>query len=108
MAEHRVYVFRLQDRVWKESPRFRRANPDYRPGKPVVYVGSTGLAIDQRLEAHLAGGRTANRYVNKYFKRKMPREYEHIPVYKTRRRAEAREKRTALELRARGWGVWFA
>ena len=39
--EYRVYVFRLQNQVWEKSKDFRDANPDYKPRKPVVYVGST-------------------------------------------------------------------
>ena len=44
---HHVYVVELSDAVWNE-PSFRRANPDYRLGKPFVYVGMTGLDPDLR------------------------------------------------------------
>jgi hypothetical protein len=39
--------------VWNE-PRFRKVNPDYRLGKPFVYVGMTGLDPDLRFDKHKA------------------------------------------------------
>jgi hypothetical protein len=39
---HHVYVIELSKDVLFE-PRFRKNNPDYRAGKPCVYVGMTGL-----------------------------------------------------------------
>lgn len=106
MSVYRVYVLRLQDRVWDEEPKFRKANPDYVTGKPVVYVGSTGKSIDGRLQDHLGGGRTSNRFVRDYFRRKMPGEYSGIRPRASRSAIEKREQRKADELRARGWGVW--
>ena len=106
MAEYRVYVLRLQSRLWEEEPKFRAANPDYREGKPVVYVGSTGKSIEQRVADHLAGGMTSNRFVKTYFKRSMSNEYADLPVCGDRKRAEGLEARKAEELRGRGWGVW--
>lgn len=96
----------MQNRVWDKSKDFRDANPGYRKGKPVVYVGSTAKSIDERVADHLAGGMTSNRFVKKYFKRKMTREYADLPVYTDRNEAEAREEEKANELRARRWGVW--
>ena len=49
-----VYVIELSPEVW-DVFRFRRANPDYQPGKPMVYVGMTGLDIDLRFDKHKAG-----------------------------------------------------
>ena len=106
MSEYRVYVLRLQNQVWTNSKDFREANPDYKPRKPVVYVGSTGESIEERIAKHLAGGKTSNRFVKKYFRRKMPTEYADIPVCSDRPSAEALEAKKANELRARGWGVW--
>jgi len=104
--EYRVYVFRLQNQVWEKSKDFRDANPDYKPRKPVVYVGSTGESIEERVAKHRAGGMTSSRFVKKYFKREMPTEYADIPVCSDRPSAEALEAKKANELRARGWGVW--
>src|SRR6185437_5940157 len=61
---HHVYVVELADLVWNE-PSFRKANPDYRLGKPFVYVGMTGLDPDLRFDRHKAGVQS-NRFVMKY------------------------------------------
>ncbi len=103
----RVYVLRLRSQVWEDSPRCRRENPQYEERRPIVYVGSTGKSIDERLKTHLDGGVYSNTFVHKYFKRKMPSEYRGIRPRQTREAAEARESRKAEELRARGWGVWY-
>ena len=105
-GEYRVYVLRLSQQAWKREEAFRERNPDYRDGKPLVYVGHTGKAIEARVSDHLKGGRTSSKYVRKYFKNKMPREYEELPVYQTRDKALRLERKTADELRSRGWGVW--
>ena len=71
---HCVYVVELSKDVLYE-PRFRRANPDYDPGKPCVYVGMTGLLPDERFDKHKAGIRS-NRYVQRYGLRLLPEMYE--------------------------------
>ena len=106
MPEYRVYVLRLQNQVWEKSTKFQDANPDYKPRKPLVYVGSTGKTIDQRVADHLAGGRTSNIFVEEYFRRKMAYLYKNLPAFSDRPSAEALEAKTAKDLRARGWGVW--
>ena len=88
------------------EPGFRKKNPRYRDGKPLVYVGSTGKELEERLEDHLGGGRTSNKYVFEYFKRMRPDVHKGIKPRKFRRAAEKREARLAEELRGKGWGVW--
>ena len=61
---HHVYVVALSDAVWNE-PAFRKANPDHQLGKPLVYVGMTGLDPDLRFDRHKAGIQ-ANRFVQRY------------------------------------------
>jgi hypothetical protein len=51
---HHVYVVELAEQVWNEA-RFRRANPDHQMGKPLVYIGMTGLDPDLRFDKHKAG-----------------------------------------------------
>ena len=70
---HHVYVVELSDRVWNEA-RFRGANPDYQLGKPLVYVGMTGLDPDLRFDRHKAGIQ-ANRFVLEYGLRLVPSLY---------------------------------
>ena len=100
---HNVYVVLLACDVLRE-PRFRRANPDYRPGKPCVYVGMTGLTPDERFDKHKAGLK-ANRFVQRYGERLLPSLYE---VYNPMPYEGAREMEVELgiALREDGYGVW--
>jgi hypothetical protein len=102
---HHVYVVELSDRVWNE-PSFRRANPDYRLGKPFVYVGMTGLDPDLRFDKHKADIQ-ANRFVRDYGLRLRPELYE---VYNPMPYEAAREMEVELgiALREAGFGVWQA
>ena len=106
-AKHRysVYVVELSDRVWNE-PSFRKANPDYVPGKPCVYVGMTGLDPDLRFDKHKAGIQS-NRFVFKYGLRLLPELYA---VYNPMPYEAAREMEVelAIGLREAGYGVWQA
>ena len=100
-----VYVVELSDRVWN-LPAFRRANPDYKPGRPFVYVGMTGLDPDLRFDRHKAGVQ-ANRFVLEFGLRLMPELYE---VYNPMPYEAAREMEVelAIGLREAGYGVWQA
>ncbi len=102
---HHVYVVELSDRVWNEAA-FRKANPDYRLGKPFVYVGMTGLDPDLRFDRHKAGIQS-NRYVFSYGQRLLPALYE---VYNPMPYEAAREMEVelAIGLREEGYGVWQA
>lgn len=102
---HHVYVVLLSLDVLDE-PRFRQANPDYRFGKPCVYVGMTGLTPDVRFDRHKAGVK-ANRYVQQYGERLLPALYE---VYNPMPYEAAREMEVelAIGLREAGYGVWQA
>lgn len=106
VPEYRGYVIELKRSLWKKSGRFRRKNSEYQPGKPLVYVGSTGKTVEERLQDHLAGRDTENRYVTRYYKRLVPPEYEGIRPRQSRGAVERREARKAEELRGRGSGVW--
>ena len=102
---YHVYVVELADPVWNVV-RFRRANPDYRLGKPFVYVGMTGLDPDVRFDKHKAGLQ-ANRFVTDYGLHLLPAIYER---YNPMRYDEARsmEVELGIRLRALGYGVWQA
>jgi hypothetical protein len=99
-----VYVVELDREVLKER-RFARANPGYVPGQLCLYVGSTALAPEERLRNHLRGHR-GNRYVYRYGRRLRPELTSHYPPL-TRDEAELTERELALELRRRGYAVWF-
>ena len=100
---YHVYVVELSDRVWNE-PSFRKANPDYRGNKPLVYVGMTGLDPDLRFDRHKAGIQ-ANRFVTAYGLRLLPALYA---LYNPLTYDEARglEVELGIDLRESGFGVW--
>ena len=102
---HYVYVIELSGDVLYE-PKFRKANPDYLPGKPCVYVGMTGLDPDLRFDRHKAGIQ-ANRFVQDYGLQLLPELYEeHNPMpYED---AKYMEVDLAIRLREAGYGVWQA
>lgn len=102
---YHVYVVELSKQVLLHA-RFMRSNPDYRPGKPCVYVGMTGLDPDLRFDKHKAGIQ-ANRYVQKYGQRLLPELYE---LYNPLTYDEARslEVELGIDLRESGFGVWQA
>jgi len=101
---HRVYVIELDPRVWNESARFRRANPQRDPGKPCVYVGSTGLPIAERFANHLAGHRSSS-IVKRYGRELRPDLWEGLKAMSWKE-AERMERVLAKQLRADGYGVW--
>ena len=100
---HSVYVVLLSNNVLYE-PKFRKANPDYDPAKPCVYVGMTGLPPDVRFDKHKAAIQS-NRYVQRYGLRLMPELYE---VYNPMPYGAARdmEVELAIALQEEGYGVW--
>jgi hypothetical protein len=102
---HHVYVVELDDRVWNH-PRFRRANPDWKLGKPFVYVGMTGLDPDVRFDKHMAGIQS-NVFVRNYGLRLLPALYERYnPMpYQAAREMEVE---LGIHLRSAGYGVWQA
>ena len=102
---YHVYVIELDRRVMEE-PRFIKANPGYRAGKPCVYVGMTGIDPDVRFDKHKAGIQ-ANRYVQRFGVRLLPEIYEaYNPM--TYDAARDMEVELAIDLREGGYGVWQA
>jgi len=51
---HYVYVVVLDKQVL-EARKFVKANPNYKVGRPCLYVDMTGLDPDTRFEKHKAG-----------------------------------------------------
>lgn len=102
---YNVYVIELAREVLNE-PRFMKANPGYRTGKPCVYVGMTGIDPDVRFDKHKAGIQ-ANRYVQRFGLRLLPEIYE---AYNPMSYDAARdmEVELAIDLREGGYGVWQA
>jgi len=100
-----VYVIELSGDVWYEK-KFRDANPGYVPGKPLVYVGMTGLNPDVRFDKHKAGIQS-NRYAQQFGLRLLPDLYAcYNPM--PYQGARAMEVELAIGLREAGYGVWQA
>ena len=102
---HHVYVIELSRDVLYEA-RFKKANPDYVPGQPCVYVGMTGLNPDLRFDKHKAGIQ-GNKFVLTYGLHLLPHLYE---IYNPMPYHAARdmEVEVAIGLREAGYGVWQA
>jgi len=105
MHRHNVYVIELDPAIWNVA-RFRKANPDVDITKPCVYVGCTGLTPEERFAKHKAGIR-ANRYVQRFGLRLLPRLYAYAnPMpYGAARDMEVE---LAIALREQGYAVWQA
>ncbi len=102
---HHVYVVELSNDVLRES-RFQKANPDYIPDKPCVYVGMTGLNPDLRFDKHKAGIQS-NRFVLEYGLRLLPELYEMYNPMPYEGACDM-EVELAIGLREAGYGVWQA
>jgi predicted GIY-YIG superfamily endonuclease len=99
---HNVYVVLLDNAV-ATHPSILRANPMSDPSKPCVYVGMTGLPVDQRFENHKNGYKSAW-VVRKYGVRLMPELYEHLNPMPFEA-ATQMEIELAEDLRAEGYTV---
>ncbi len=102
-GQYHVYVIALDDRVWN-SAKFRRCNPEYIMGKPFVYVGMTGLDPDTRFDKHKAGIQ-ANKFVTDFGLHLLPALYEHLNPM-PHETAIKLEVELAIQLQAKGYGVW--
>jgi predicted GIY-YIG superfamily endonuclease len=102
---HNVYVVELDREVWTVA-RFRRRNPGYVEGKPMVYVGSTGLPVEQRFANHQRGYRS-NVYVFRYGTRLLPDLFAHFNPMPYAAALEM-ERDLAEDLRRQGYAVWQA
>ena len=99
---HNVYVILLRDAVSKH-PSILRLNPKRDPLKPCIYVGMTGIPVDQRFQNHKNGHKSAW-VVRKHGVRLMPELYEHLNPMPFEAAVQM-ELELAEELRASGYTV---
>jgi hypothetical protein len=99
---HSVYVVLLDPAVLKHSS-ILRLNPRRQPSKPCVYVGMTGIPVDQRFKNHKNGYKSAW-VVRKYGIRLMPELYEHLNPMPFDGAVQM-EMELAEDLRAEGYTV---
>ena len=102
---YRVYIIDLKKTVL-DCSRFKTRNPNFKEGKPCVYVGSTGIDVEKRFEQHKAGYKS-NRYAKKYGRRLRYRDMSCIRPRKTRASIEQKEAEVAEQLQQKGWAVWW-
>ena len=101
-SQKSVYVILLNPAV-ANHPKVLRPNPNRDPSKPCVYVGMTGLTVDQRFANH-RNGYKSSWVVKKYGEGLMPELYEYLnPMpYDA---AVQMEKDLAEDLRNQGYTV---
>lgn len=97
-----VYVIRLNPAVVKHR-KVRLLNPMRDANAPCVYVGMTGLPVEQRMANHRNGVKSS-RWVHRYGEQLMPELYERLNPM-TFVEAELKEKQLAAELRNSGYTV---
>ena len=99
---HSVYVILLEPAAL-QHPSILRLNPNRDPAKPCVYVGMTGLAVQDRFQNHKEGQKSAW-IVKKYGLRLMPELYEYLNPMPYEAAAQM-EKDLAEDLRGEGYTV---
>lgn len=111
---YQVYVIELSKRVFTENARFRAANPQFNGVLECLYVGMTSKTPHERLTQHKNGyinkkGYKISAYiVQKYGIYLRPSLYDPINLKPmTREEALLMEKKLALDLRRKGYAVWF-
>ncbi|MGZ8510576.1 MAG: ribose-5-phosphate isomerase [Chitinophagaceae bacterium] len=111
---YQVYVIELSKRVFTENTRFRAANPQFNGVLECLYVGMTSKTPAERFKQHKTGyinakGHNLSAYIaRKYGTYLRPSLYDHINLTRmTRQQALIMEEKLALELRRKGYAVWF-
>jgi hypothetical protein len=111
---YQVYVVELSKRVFTENTKFRFANPQFNGVLECLYVGMTSKTPAERLQQHKTGYRNKKGHklsaniVEKYGIYLRPSLYDHInekPM--TKQEALLMEEKLALDLRRKGYAVWF-
>ena len=107
-------MIELSKKVFTEDTRFRNANPQFNGVLECLYVGMTSKTPAERFKQHKTGyinrkgHNLSAAIVRKYGSYLRPSLYHHInekPM--SRHQALVMEKKLALELRKKGYAVWF-
>lgn len=111
---YQVYVIELSKKVFTEDAKFRNANPQFNGVLECLYVGMTSKTPQERFKQHKTGYTNKKGHnlsaaiVRKYGTYLRPSLYNHLNLQPmTRIQALAMEKKLALELRRKGYAVWF-
>lgn len=112
-TQYRIYVIELRKKVFTENTRFRMANPQFNGVLECLYVGMTSKTPKERFEQHKTGymnkkgHKLSSKIVQKYGSYLRPSLYNHIDPIGSRAEALKMEEIVALELRRKGYAVWF-
>jgi predicted GIY-YIG superfamily endonuclease len=100
--------------VFTENAKFRLANPQFNGVLECLYVGMTSKTPLERFKQHKTGyvnkkgHKLSANIVQKYGAYLRPSLYDHINLKTmTREQALIMEKNLALDLRRKGYAVWF-
>ena len=111
---YQVYVIELSKRVFTENAIFRAANPQFNGVLQCLYVGMTSKTPSERLKQHKTGyvnkkgHKLSANIVQKYGTYLRPSLYDHINLKPmTRQQALIMEQKLALDLRRKGYAVWY-
>lgn len=111
---YKVYVIELSKKVFTENARFRAANPQFNGVLECLYVGMTSKTPEERLRQHLSGYISRKGYnissklVHTYGRYLRPSLFAYLnETPMTRKEALAAEEQLALELRRKGYAVWY-
>ena len=112
--KYQVYVVELSKRIFTENIRFRTANPQFNGVLQCLYVGMTSKTPAERFQQHKKGyvsrkgHKLSSNIVQQYGTYLRPSLYDNINL-KAMNRQEAlkMEEKLALDLRRKGYAVWF-
>jgi predicted GIY-YIG superfamily endonuclease len=111
---YNVYVIELSKKVFTENRKFREANPQFNGVLQCLYVGMTSKSPAERFKQHKEG------YINKkghkisanivenygsYLRPSLYEQFNAKPM--SRQEALIMEKEVAMDLRRKGYAVWF-
>ncbi len=111
-AQYRVYVIELSKKIFTERKKFRDANPQFNGVLECLYVGMSSKTPEERFEQHKSGYRNkkghniSSAFVQKYGRYLRPSLYQNIELL-TKLEALAMEEKLALDLRRKGYAVWY-
>jgi len=114
VTSYKVYVVELSKSVFTEDARFRAANPQFNGVLDCLYVGMTSKEPAERFRQHKTAYRNKKGHklsaylVWKYGTFLRPSLYTHLnenPM--TSKEALAMEEKLALDLRRKGYAIWF-
>lgn len=103
-AHHSVYVIGLTSHVLNDGL-FKMRNPNWVAGMPCVYVGMTGLKVEERFQRHMDRIKAGRGYAHLYGTHLLYDLFEHLnPMPYCI--ASAMEVELARKLQSMGYGVW--